>query len=71
MSLRESVRSLLGIAPGDLVRPDLVSFHNAVVGSAVRHYRLTEAYFDGANWHQIPARFLGVSGSYRLEELRP
>jgi len=71
MSVRGSVRVLLGLPQDDVRRPDLVSFHRAVVGSATRHYSLTEPYFDGANWRQIPARFLTVSGSYRLEEWRP
>ncbi len=71
MSVLESVRDMLGLPQGDLRAPDLASFQRAVVGSATRHYRLTEPHFDGANWHQIPARFLTVSGSYRLEGWRP
>jgi len=71
MSVRGSVRALLGLSPYDLRQPNLVSFHRAVVGSATRHYRLTEPFFDGANWHQIPARFLSISGSYRFEGWSP
>lgn len=71
MSFRESVRALLGVAPSGLGTPDLASFRDAVIGSATRHYRLTEPFFDGAHWRQIPARFLSVSGSYRLEGWRP
>ena len=71
MSFRDSVRTVFGWSAADLAPPDLVSFRGAAVRAVTRHYRLTEPYFDGANWHQIPARFLGVSGSYRREGVRP
>lgn len=71
MSLRGSVRILLGLPSRELDLSDLVSFYNAAVSTTVRHYRLTEPFYDGSDWHQVPARFLAVSGSYRLERQRP
>ena len=66
MSFRGSVRSLLGLPKDDLSPPDLVSFHDSVVGTTALHYWLTEPVFDGVDWHQVPARFLVVSAGYRL-----
>lgn len=67
MSFRGSVRALLGLTSGNLDPPDLVSFYNAAVITTARHYGLTERTFDGDDWHQVPARFLAVSGAFRLE----
>ena len=67
MSLRESVRTLFGLGPVEFWPADLGAFDQAVVGTATRHYGLTEPFFDGRDWRQMPARFLAVSGAYRLD----